>query len=62
MSDNIILNIISTPVVSVPYIVPLLSVIPFLIHVELGVGFPVTSVNDVIVVSIPVTANTSLGP
>ena len=57
------LDIISTPVLSVPYIIPLAcSGLPFLVHVELGVGFPVTSVNAVMVVSIPDTANTSLEP
>ena len=56
------LDIISTPVLSVPYIIPLDSGLPFLVHVELGVGFPVTSVNAVMVVSIPDTANTSLDP
>ena len=58
------LDIISTPVLSVPYIIPLASCsgLPSLVHVELGAGLPVTSVNAVMVVSIPDTANTSLDP
>ena len=56
------LDIISTPVLSVPYIIPLASRLPFLVHVELGVGFPVTSVNAVMIVFIPDAANTLLDP
>ena len=55
-------DITNTPVLSVLYIIPLLSGTPSLVHVELGVGLPVTLVNAVMVASIPVTTNTSLGP
>ena len=54
-------DITNTPVLSVLYILPLVSGTPSLIHVELGVGLPVTLVNAVMVVSIPVTPNSSLG-
>ena len=56
-------DITNTPVLSVLYILPLVSRMLSLVHVELGVGLPVTLVNAVMVdMSIPVTPNTSLGP
>ena len=55
-------DITNTPVLSVLYVLPLVSGTPSLIHVELGVGLPVTLVNAVMVASIPVTIDTSLGP
>ena len=56
------LDITNTPVLSVLYIIPLVNGTPSLVHVELGVGLPVTLVNAVMVASIPVTTDTSLGP
>ena len=55
-------DITNTPVLSVLYILPLVSGTLSLVHVEMGVGLPVTLLNAVMVVSIPVTPNTSLGP
>ena len=52
----------NTPVLSVLNILPLVSGTPSLVHVELGLGLPVTLVNAVMVVSILVTPNTSLSP
>ena len=53
-------DITNTPVLSVLYILPLVSGTLSLVHVELGVGLPVTSVNAVMVMSILVTTNTPL--
>ena len=55
-------DITNTPVLSVLYTALLVSGTLSLVHVELGVGLPVTPMNAVMVVSIPVTPNTSTGP